>query len=125
MTGTGAVGVTPSANVRDKFKKITDLGDAVSELSESPLHTGKNFRGRAAAGIPTPLGSELSRAKFDFSGYDKNAYKKKHSPERKVIKKEEEDMEVFMSEASAKPEILNLEVRNQQQAAKIREKIDE
>jgi len=33
VTGTGAVGVTPSNNVRDRYKKITDLGDAVSELS--------------------------------------------------------------------------------------------
>jgi len=43
----------------------------------------------------------MSRAKFDFSGYDKNAHKKKAtSPPRKVIKKEDDDMEVFMSEAS-------------------------
>lgn len=42
----------------------------------------------------------MSRAKFDFSGYDPNAMRKKKapSPERKVIKKVEEDMEVFMSE---------------------------
>ena len=124
VTGTGAVGVTPSNNVRDRYKKITDLGDAVSELSQSPLHTGKNFRGRAAAGIPTPLGSEMSRAKFDFSGYDKNAHKKKAtSPPRKVIKKEDDDMEVFMSEASQKPEVLNLEVRNEELAQQARQKV--
>lgn len=42
----------------------------------------------------------MSRAKFDFSGYDAQAHrqKKPKSPERKVIKKIEEDAEVFMSE---------------------------
>lgn len=50
------------------------------------------YRARMGAGI-TPLGSDMSRAKFDFSGYDPEARKreKPRSPERKVIKKVEED----------------------------------
>lgn len=43
----------------------------------------------------------MSRAKFDFSGYDPERMRKKKapSPERKVIVKLEEDMEIFTSDA--------------------------
>ena len=42
----------------------------------------------------------MSRAKFDFTGYDPEAMRKKRdpSPEVKVTVKEEEDMEVFTGE---------------------------
>ena len=51
----------------------------------------------AAGGIPTPLGSDMSRAKFDFSGYDPKVMRKKKEelPERPIWKKVEEDMETF------------------------------
>ena len=80
ITGAGVVGSTPSANVRDKYRKVADLGDAVSELSQSPLHTGKAsiaFRVRAggAAGIATPMESDMSRTKFDFKDYDPSAHR--------------------------------------------------
>lgn len=67
----------------------------------------------------------MSRAKFDFSGYDPNAMKKKKapSPVRKVIKKEDDDMEIFMSEVSEKPEKLNLEKRNEQTAEAVKEQV--
>jgi len=39
----------------------------------------------------------MSRAKFDFSGYDPKKFRKQKmpSPERKIIKIEEDDMEIF------------------------------
>jgi hypothetical protein len=59
------------------------------------------FRSKfGAGGIPTPLGSDMSRAKFDFSGYDPAMMKrnKASSPDRKVIIKQEDDMEVFVTD---------------------------
>jgi hypothetical protein len=80
------------------------MADRVSEISQSPMHTGKmasNFRQKfGAGGIPTPLGSDMSRAKFDFTGYDPAMMKKKKeaSPPRKVVIKQEDDMEVFTTD---------------------------
>ena len=58
-----------------------------------------------AGGIPTPMGSDMSRAKFDFSGYDPEAMRKKKpkSPERKVIHKVEDDVEIFVSDFTDDP----------------------
>ena len=97
---------TPSNNLMNKasYKNIAQLADQVSEMSQSPLHTGKvsnRFRARiGAGGIPTPLGSDMSRAKFDFSGYDPNQHKKKKakSPTRKVTVRVEDDMEIFTTD---------------------------
>ena len=61
------------------------------------------FKARiGAGGIPTPLGSDMSRAKFDFSGYDPERMRKRKppSPERKVIVKVDEDMEIYTSDAA-------------------------
>ena len=57
-------------------------------------------------GIPTPLASDMSRVKFDFSGYDPKAIRKQiePSPVRKVTKKVEEDMEFFMTDITDNPE---------------------
>lgn len=65
-------------------------------------------------GIATPLGSDMSMRKFDFSGYDPKAMRKKKppSPERKVIKKTEEDMEVFVSDMTEQPDQGNLDRKN-------------
>jgi hypothetical protein len=67
-----------------------------------------------AAGI-TPLGSDMSRAKFDFSGYDPEAHRKKkpHSPERKVIKKIEEDQEIFITDHSTEPNAADIDKKNE------------
>lgn len=67
----------------------------------------------------------MSRAKFDFSGYDANAMRKKKapSPERKVIKKEDDDMEVFMSENVQDPASVNLDQKNDNSAQIQREKV--
>lgn len=62
-------------------------------------------------GIPTPLGSDMGRARFDFSGYDPAQFRKKKppSPERKVIKKIEEDMEIFMTDTTENPHCADFE----------------
>ena len=72
------------------------------------------YRARMGAGI-TPLGSDMSRAKFDFSGYDPDARKreKPRSPERKVIKKVEEDQEIFITDHSADPNGSDLDKKNE------------
>jgi hypothetical protein len=86
------------------YKNIAKLADNISEMSQSPMHTGKmsnRFRSKyGAGGIPTPLGSDMSRAKFDFTGYDPAMMRKKKapSPERKVVVKQEDDMEVFVTD---------------------------
>jgi len=60
------------------------------------------------------MGSDISRAKFDFSGYDPEAMRKKKpkSPERKAIHKVEEDMEVFTSDFTENPSAPDLKKRN-------------
>lgn len=99
------VGITPSNNLLNKpgYKNIAMLADKISEMSTSPIHTGKMsnaFRTKFGnTNIPTPMGSDISRSKFDFTGYDPNARKKKApSPERKVKVTQEEDMEVFTTD---------------------------
>ena len=74
-------------------------------------------------GIATPLGSDMSMRKFDFSGYDPKAMRKKKapSPERKVIKKTEEDMEVFISDMTEQPDQGDLDRKNEQSAQVARE----
>lgn len=68
--------------------------------------------------IATPLGSDISRTKFDFTGYDPNQMKKKKAPipVRNVIVKEEDDLEVFVSDPTDGKEPKNIDDRNQQQA---------
>lgn len=95
------------------------------------MHTGKvsnRFRARiGAGGIPTPLGSDMSRAKFDFSGYDPNQHKKKRepSPERKVIVKVEDDMEIFTTDFINPEGAVEVEIRNEQSACDNKEKVEE
>ena len=76
-------------------------------------------------GIATPLGSDMSMRKFDFSGYDPKAVRKKKapSPERKVIKKTEEDMEVFVSDMTAQPDQGDLDKKNQQSSQQARDQV--
>ena len=73
ITGFGAAGA-PQAPSTSKPGRFAALADNVSNVSASPLNAGQmsnRFRARmGAGGIPTPLGSDMSRAKFDFSGYD-------------------------------------------------------
>jgi hypothetical protein len=71
-------------------------------ISASPMNAQKiSARSRAkleAGGIPTPMGSDISRAKFDFSGYNPDAMRKKKPPSPKVnvVMKDEDDMEVLI-----------------------------
>ena len=76
-------------------------------------------------GIPTPLASDMSRAKFDFSGYDPKAMRKQKepSPERKITKKVEEDMEIFMTDISDKPETANLEKLNESKSKAMQDQV--
>ena len=129
ISGSGAAGQTPSgARPAGRFAA---LADNVSNVSASPLNAGQmssRFRARmGAGGIPTPLGSDMSRAKFDFSGYDPAVMRKQKepSPERNVIiiTKVEEDMEVFMSDTRADPGAVDLNKRNEASAAKAREQV--
>lgn len=73
ITGLGAAGA-PQVPSTSKPGRFAALADNVSNVSASPLNAGQmsnRFRARmGAGGIPTPLGSDMSRAKFDFSGYD-------------------------------------------------------
>lgn len=73
ITGFGAAGA-PQVPSTSKPGRFAALADNVSNVSASPLNAGQmsnRFRARmGAGGIPTPLGSDMSRAKFDFSGYD-------------------------------------------------------
>lgn len=113
ITGSGTM-VSKNQHKRN----IAQMADNVSMLSSSPMHTGKMstaFRQRlGAGGIPTPLGSDMSRTKFDFSGYDPALMRKKKapSPERKVIAKVEDDMEIFTTDHTENPSLVDLEKRN-------------
>lgn len=106
--GLSSYGITPNAaggKSMAGFDTQSNASGAVSRMSN------RYRAARAGAQIITPLGSDMSRAKFDFSGYDAEAHRKKkpQSPERKVIKKIEEDAEVFMSENVQAPESTDLE----------------
>lgn len=114
-----AAGVTPSAAAGPSLA----LGDAASSMiSQSPMNArdpklSTTFKQRMGmGGIATPLGSDMSMRKFDFSGYDPKAMRKKKapSPERKVIKKEEDDMEVFVSDMTEQPDQGDLDRKNVQ-----------
>ena len=115
--GLSAYGVTPNAaggksmagGLGGNFDTQSNASGAVSRMSN------RYRAARAGAQIITPLGSDMSRAKFDFSGYDAEAHRKKkpRSPERRVIMKVEEDAEVFMSENVQVPDSTNLDIMNQ------------
>ena len=78
-----------------------------------------------AGGIPTPLGSDMSRAKFDFSGYDPKAARKKkdETPDVKVLKKVEDDMEIFMTDTTEDPSVSDFEKKNIESSDVAREKV--
>jgi hypothetical protein len=99
MAGNSGINISSTPNNANSNRPLTTMGaglpDNASMVSASPMNAGRmsnRYRARMGAGI-TPLGSDMSRAKFDFSGYDPNAREreKPRSPERKVIKKVEED----------------------------------
>lgn len=98
-------------------------------MSTSPLHTGKMsnvFRSKFGAGnIATPLGSDISRTKFDFSGYDPHQMRKKKapSPERKVAVREEDDMEIFETDHLNGKDPIDLNEMNEQQAEQAKSKV--
>jgi predicted oxidoreductase len=49
--------------------------------------------------------------------------KKAPSPDRKVIKKEEDDMEVFVSDMNDLPDQGNLDIKNTQSSQKARDRV--
>jgi hypothetical protein len=89
--------------------------DNQSQLNDGGLLSNRFKTRLGMGGIPTPLASDMSRAKFDFSGYDPKAMRKQKepSPARKVTKKIEEDMEIFITDISDNPEKANLELLNE------------
>lgn len=78
-----------------------------------------------AGGIPTPLGSEISRTKLDFSGYDPKLMRKKKEepPDVKVLKKEEDDMEIFMTDTTENPSVSDFDSKNIESSELAREKV--
>ena len=128
ITGSGVAGITPGGASKGPGR-FTALADNVSNVSASPLNAGQmsnRFRARmGAGGIPTPLGSDMSRAKFDFSGYDPAVMRKKKepSPARKVITKIEEDMEVFITDTREDPDAVDLDKRNAESAEAARSRV--
>lgn len=112
--GLGGFGITPS-NAAGRSLAGIGGNNADTQSNASVSRMSNRYRAaRAGAQIITPLGSDMSRAKFDFSGYDPNAHRKKKpkSPERRVIKKVEEDIEVFMSENVQNPDDVDLDQKN-------------
>lgn len=67
---------TPS-NISSKFMGGGGANiDNQSQLNDGGLISNR-FKSRLGMGaIPTPLASDMSRAKFDFSGYDPKAMRK-------------------------------------------------
>jgi len=130
MGGYGVSGITPMNESSKNFNQLFTKGgpDAASSMiSQSPMNAASKYGagGRVRAGqLPTPMGSDFSRAKFDFSGYDPDAMRKKKtkSPERKVIVKEEDDMEVFTSDFTENPEASNFEKKNVDSSTTSKEK---
>lgn len=123
-----AAGITPSAAAGPSLA----LGDAASSIvSQSPMGArdpklSTTFKARMGmGGIATPLGSDMSMRKFDFSGYDPKAMRKKKapSPPRKVIKHEDDDMEVFVSDMTEQPDQGNLDRKNAQSSQQAKEKV--
>ena len=75
--------------------------------THSPMNVSnisKKFRASIpmrAGNIATPLGSTISRAKLDYTGYDPDAFRKKRveNPVRDIVqKKDNEDDEVFTTD---------------------------
>ena len=73
------------------------------------------------------MGSDMSRAKFDFSGYDadKQRRKKAPSPERKVVVKATEDMEVFTTDHGDQKLETDLDAKNADKAEKARQRVED
>ena len=85
LSGMGATGITPSGtpgNMGNYGQQRPGMPhmDAMSLTSPSAMSVSEmssRFRAKMkAGGIPTPLGSDMSRAKFDFSGYDPKKFRK-------------------------------------------------
>lgn len=124
LSGMGATGITPSG-MRPGMPNMDQMSLA-SPSAMSVSEMSSRFRAKMkAGGIPTPLGSDMSRAKFDFSGYDPKKFRKQKekSPERKVIKKEEGDMEVFVSDFGSNPEKVDLERKNDESSVNVRKQV--
>jgi hypothetical protein len=83
------------------------------------------YRNRMGAAGITPMGSDMSRAKFDFSGYDPEAVRKQRppSPDRKVIKKDVDDLEIFITDYTADPSAPDLEKKNQDSSQDMKNKV--
>ena len=66
--------------------------------------------------------SDMSRAKFDFSGYNPDEFRKKKpkSPERPIIMKVEEDLEIFMTDTTKDPKAADFELKNAESADQAR-----
>ena len=74
------------------------------------------------------MGSDISRAKFDFqgAGYDPKAMRKQSdaNPDRKVIQKVEEDMEVFMTDTREDPNAVDLDLKNEESSMAQKQKVE-
>ena len=59
-----------------------------------------------AGQIATPLGSTISRAKLDYTGYDPNAFRKKkvENPVREIVTKNEGEDEIFTTDTKGEAE---------------------
>ena len=82
MAGSSGINISSTPNNANSNRPLTTMGaglpDTASMVSQSPNNAGRmsnRYRARMGAGI-TPLGSDMSRAKFDFSGYDPEAHRK-------------------------------------------------
>ena len=133
MAGSGGINISSTPNNANSNRPLTTMGAGLADTASmvSPMNSASGrmsnrFRARmgANAGI-TPLGSDMSRAKFDFSGYDPDAVRKKRpaSPERKVLKKVEEDQEIFTTDHSADPSVPDLEKKNQESSQDMKNKV--
>ena len=124
----GLVGHTPSHAKGNPFGGL----DAASISAASPMaasEISKKFQTKLrVGGIPTPLGSTMSRAKFDFSGYDPKAMRKKkqETPTREVVKKVEEDCELFTTDIKDEaPSFGDLDDKNLKGSRQLLEKVQE
>ena len=108
------------------------LDAASSVISQSPMNKAggglmsSKFKQRMGmGGIATPLGSDMSMKKFDFSGYDPQARRKKQAAAgvQKVLKREEDDMEVFVTDYTDNPDQGNWDKKNERGAQQAKEKV--
>ena len=69
----------------------------------------------------------MSRAKFDFTGYDPKAQRKQKepSPERKVIVKVEDDMEIFTTDFIDPEGAIDINIKNEKNANDTKEHANE